>query len=133
MVCSGDASSGITFESIHGSDGVNIKAADLKLERFLSDADLAAAAAAAPASELPAQPARVLLTGANGFLGRFLLLDLLQRVSDKCVRAPFELMSVLMSLSVTHRCIEISVRLCPRSFRTHECTREVLMTDRCIG
>ncbi len=83
-VCSGDASAGITFESIHGSDGVNIKAADLKLERFLSEADLAAAAAAAPASELPAQPTRVLLTGANGFLGRFLLLDLLQRVSDKC-------------------------------------------------
>ncbi len=97
MVCSGDASSGITFESIHGSDGVNIKAADLKLERFLSDADLAAAAAAAPASELPAQPARVLLTGANGFLGRFLLLDLLQRVSDKCVRASFVLMSLLMT------------------------------------
>ncbi|BDA50881.1 Carboxylic acid reductase [Coccomyxa sp. Obi] len=80
---SGDASAGITFESIHGSDGVNIKAADLKLERFLSEADLAAAAAAAPASELPAQPTRVLLTGANGFLGRFLLLDLLQRVSHK--------------------------------------------------
>ena len=82
--CSGDASAGITFESIHGSDGVNIKAADLKLDRFLSEADTAAAAAAAPASELPAQPTHVLLTGANGFLGRFLLLDLLQRVSDKC-------------------------------------------------
>ena len=27
----------------------------------------------------------VLLTGANGFLGRFLLLDLLQRVARRCV------------------------------------------------
>lgn len=67
---------------------MNIKASDLKLDRFLSDADKAAAAAAAPASELPAQPTRVLLTGANGFLGRFLLLDLLQRVSDKCASTP---------------------------------------------
>ena len=33
--------------------------------------------------ELPAEPEKVLLTGANGFLGRFLLLDFLKRVSTK--------------------------------------------------
>ena len=33
--------------------------------------------------DLP-EPERVLLTGANGFLGRFLLLDFLKRVSTKC-------------------------------------------------
>ena len=60
-----------------------IKAADLKLDRFFNDADRAAAKAAAPAEQLPAQPEVVLLTGANGFLGRFLLLDLLQRVAAK--------------------------------------------------
>ena len=35
------------------------------------------------AEELPAEPEKVLLTGANGFLGRFLLLDFLKRVSTK--------------------------------------------------
>ena len=33
--------------------------------------------------ELPAEPEKLLLTGANGFLGRFLLLDFLKRVSTK--------------------------------------------------
>jgi hypothetical protein len=33
---------------------------------------------------LPAEPTGVLLTGANGFLGRFLLLELLRRVSTRC-------------------------------------------------
>jgi hypothetical protein len=83
--CSGEGATGITFNSIHGTDGKVIKAADLKLARFLSEADQKAAAAAAPASELPKDLEVVLLTGANGFLGRFLLLDLLQRVSKKCV------------------------------------------------
>ena len=38
---------------------------------------------AVSADELPAEPEKVLLTGANGFLGRFLLLDFLKRVSTK--------------------------------------------------
>ncbi len=35
------------------------------------------------AETLPPEPVGVLLTGANGFLGRFLLLDLLKRVSTQ--------------------------------------------------
>ena len=35
------------------------------------------------AESLPPEPVGVLLTGANGFLGRFLLLDLLKRVSTQ--------------------------------------------------
>ena len=87
--CSGEGAAGITFESIHGKDTHTIRAADLKLDRFLTDADRQAAAASAGAAEqLPAQPEVVLLTGANGFLGRFLLLDLLQRVAAKCAPMP---------------------------------------------
>ena len=81
MACvarSGGQPTGATFASIHGGDTQTIRAADLKLERFLTEADMAGAVAAAPASQLPAEPEVVLLTGANGFLGRFLLLHLLE-------------------------------------------------------
>ena len=44
---------------------------------------MAGAASAVPATQLPEEAEVVLLTGANGFLGRFLLLQLLQRVSTK--------------------------------------------------
>ena len=61
----------LDFASIHsGGDSATIaRASDLDLKRFLSapDADLA------PPS---IYPKHVLLTGANGFLGRFLLLEL---------------------------------------------------------
>ena len=80
----GGEQEGITFESIHGQDTAVIRAADLDLDRFLPAAE--GQAAPTPASELPAEPAVALLTGANGFLGRFLLLDLLQRVSQRCVQ-----------------------------------------------
>ena len=79
----GGEQEGITFESIHGQDTAVIRAADLDLDRFLPAAE--GSVAPTPASELPLEPERVLLTGANGFLGRFLLLDLLQRVSQRCV------------------------------------------------
>ena len=76
----------LTFQSIHGKypeAGGVIKAADLDLHRFIPAEQLAGWAGAAPAECLPAEPTVVLLTGANGFLGRFLLLDLLQRVSKR--------------------------------------------------
>ncbi|BDA45159.1 Carboxylic acid reductase [Coccomyxa sp. Obi] len=80
---SGGEPEGPTFQSVHSGDTKMIRASDLRLDRFLSEADMAGAAAAAPASQLPAEPEVVLLTGANGFLGRFLLLQLLERVADK--------------------------------------------------
>ena len=72
----------VTFEAIHGQDTAVIRAADLDLDRFM--ALPGPHTAPAPASELPAEPTAVLLTGTNGFLGRFLLLNLLQRVSQQC-------------------------------------------------
>ena len=74
----GAGSTAATFGSVHGKgDSSIIRAADLKLASFVGDiAELAAAAA--PAASLPERPAAALVTGANGFLGRFLTLDLLR-------------------------------------------------------
>ena len=68
----------VSFASVHGGEGGGVvHAADLKLAKFVEDiAELAAAAA--PANSLPERPAAALVTGANGFLGRFLTLDLLR-------------------------------------------------------
>ena len=78
----GAGSTAATFASVHGGDGDGsaIRAADLRLASFVGDiAELAAAAA--PATSLPERPAAALVTGANGFLGRFLTLDLLRCIT----------------------------------------------------
>jgi len=80
----GEGEGGITFESIHGQDTAVIRAADLDIDRFLPARAETPRSAPASAADLPAAPTKVLLTGANGFLGRFLLLGLLQRVSEQC-------------------------------------------------
>ena len=82
-LCRGDTGSRISFRDIHGSSSAVIRAADLQLERFLSEEDVQSARSATAASQLPASPEVALLTGANGFLGRFLLLELLQTVSKQ--------------------------------------------------
>ena len=82
-MCRGTAGSRTSFQDIHGGNTAVIKAADLELERFLSKEDLQSARSATSASQLPAQPEVALLTGANGFLGRFLLLELLQTVAKQ--------------------------------------------------
>jgi len=84
----GEGEGGITFEAIHGQDTAVIRAADLDIDRFLPARAETPRSRPAPAADLPAAPTRVLLTGANGFLGRFLLLDLLQRVSEQCAPRP---------------------------------------------
>ncbi|WP_437677068.1 thioester reductase domain-containing protein [Sorangium sp. So ce131] len=72
----GGAARAVTFSQVHGAGATAVRAADLRLERFLAPEELAEAArAAAPASAVRT----VFLTGANGFLGRFLLLELLER------------------------------------------------------
>ena len=81
--CRGTAGSRISFKDIHRDSTATIRAADLQLERFLSQEDLQSARSASSASQLPAAPEVALLTGANGFLGRFLLLELLQTVSKQ--------------------------------------------------
>lgn len=67
-----------TFASVHGRDTVEVHAADLTLDKFI-DADTLATAAGLPA---PSDQVRtVLLTGATGFLGRYLALEWLQRMA----------------------------------------------------
>lgn len=67
-----------TYASVHGRDATEVHASDLRLDKFIDAATLAAA------RELPG-PSRevrtVLLTGATGFLGRYLALEWLERLS----------------------------------------------------
>ncbi len=66
-----------SFATVHGRDAVEVHAGDLTLDKFIDAATLSAAA------ELPAAPTEVrtvLLTGATGFLGRYLALDWLERM-----------------------------------------------------
>jgi fatty acid CoA ligase FadD9 len=66
-----------TFATVHGEHATEVRATDLTLGRFI-DADTLTAAKGLPA---PAGPPRtVLLTGATGYLGRFLCLEWLQRM-----------------------------------------------------
>ncbi|MGH3562730.1 MAG: thioester reductase domain-containing protein, partial [Mycobacterium sp.] len=66
-----------TFASVHGRDAVEVHAADLTLDKFLDPATLAAA----PSLPGPSAEVRtVLLTGATGFLGRYLALEWLERM-----------------------------------------------------
>ena len=66
-----------TFAAVHGRDAVEVHAADLTLDKFLDEATLAAA----PELPGPATEVRtVLLTGATGFLGRYLALEWLERM-----------------------------------------------------
>ena len=69
-----------TFVTVHGSDAQEVRASDLALDKFIDGATLDAA------KKLPRNaiqdPRTVLLTGANGYLGRFLALEWLQRLSQ---------------------------------------------------
>jgi fatty acid CoA ligase FadD9 len=65
-----------SFASVHGRGATKVHAGDLTLDRFLDAATLAAA----PQLPRPAEVRTVLLTGATGFLGRYLALDWLERM-----------------------------------------------------
>jgi fatty acid CoA ligase FadD9 len=66
-----------SFASVHGRDAVEVHASDLTLDKFIDAATLAAA----PDLPGPAREVRtVLLTGATGFLGRYLALEWLERM-----------------------------------------------------
>ena len=64
-----------TAAMIHGKGAVQLDAKDLSLEAFLGARFLETAATAPP----PLAPSTVLLTGATGFLGRFLCIEWLER------------------------------------------------------
>nr|APD71500.1 non-ribosomal peptide synthetase 2 [Streptomyces sp.] len=68
-----------TFASVHGGNSSEVRAGDLTLDRFL-DAPTLAAAPALPRSDGAVRT--VLLTGANGYLGRFLCLEWLERLAS---------------------------------------------------
>ena len=66
-----------TYDAVHGRDATEVHAKDLTLDKFLDEATLAAAASLpGPSSEVRT----VLLTGATGFLGRYLALQWLERM-----------------------------------------------------
>lgn len=66
-----------TFADVHGAGSRHLRAADLHLTAFLDPASLVRP----PADVSESRPPTVLLTGATGFLGRFLLLELLEQVA----------------------------------------------------
>ncbi len=66
-----------TFAAVHGRDAVEVHASDLTLDKFLDEATLTAAPGLPKASS---EVRTVLLTGATGFLGRYLALDWLERM-----------------------------------------------------
>ncbi|MEV0669949.1 carboxylic acid reductase [Mycobacterium sp. NPDC050441] len=66
-----------TYASVHGRDATEVHARDLTLDKFL-DADTLSAAPSLP--KAPAEVRTVLLTGATGFLGRYLALEWLERM-----------------------------------------------------
>jgi fatty acid CoA ligase FadD9 len=66
-----------SFASVHGRDATEVHARDLTLDKFIDAATLAAA----PNLPRPhAEVRTVLLTGATGFLGRYLALEWLERM-----------------------------------------------------
>ncbi|GCD92798.1 carboxylic acid reductase [Embleya hyalina] len=67
--------------TVHGAGGEVVRAVDLTPDRFIDAATLNAARSPATAVR-PTATGTVLLTGANGYLGRFVCLDLLERLAD---------------------------------------------------
>ncbi|MFE7717673.1 carboxylic acid reductase [Nocardia rhizosphaerihabitans] len=68
----------VDSDAVHGAHATTIRAEDLTLAQFI-DAETLAAAPGIPAATAPANT--VLITGANGYLGRFLLLTWLERLA----------------------------------------------------
>jgi fatty acid CoA ligase FadD9 len=69
-----------TFSSVHGQGATAISAGDLTLDKFI-DAQTLSNATSLP--HTAGAPHTVLLTGANGWLGRFLALEWLERLSKR--------------------------------------------------
>jgi fatty acid CoA ligase FadD9 len=69
-----------TFTSVHGQSPTMISADELTLDEFIDAQTLSTARSLPPASRARV-PHTVLLTGANGWLGRFLTLEWLERLS----------------------------------------------------
>ena len=70
---------GPSFAAVHGRDVAEVHAADLTLDKFLDETTLSGAPTLAGPS---AEVRTVLLTGATGFLGRYLVLELLTQMEQ---------------------------------------------------
>ncbi len=68
----------LTFATVHGRDATQVQARDLTLDKFI-DAKTVGAAPTLPRPN--AEVRTVLLTGATGFLGRYLALEWLERMA----------------------------------------------------
>ncbi|WP_314172632.1 carboxylic acid reductase [Streptomyces winkii] len=68
-----------SFAGVHGPDATEIRAEDLSLDAFI-DTGVLDDAKGLPRPE--GTPRTVLLTGANGYLGRFMCLEWLQRLAE---------------------------------------------------
>jgi fatty acid CoA ligase FadD9 len=68
-----------SFGTVHGAGSARVRASDLTLDKFIDAATLAAAKTV-PRPDGPIRT--VLLTGANGYLGRFLCLEWLERLAE---------------------------------------------------
>src|SRR3546814_4922566 len=79
-VCASDLQEGmVEYEQIHGEDRSRLHAGDLDIAAFLDAETLETIAL-----DSPTEPTRcVLLTGATGFLGRFLCLEWLERMEAR--------------------------------------------------
>ncbi len=83
---SGKGRRNVTFEDVHGPDAKTIRASDLRIEKFLASEEIDAARRGTPRHEVSPRAQAALLTGANGFLGRFLALELLERLTAEGTR-----------------------------------------------
>nr|WP_244975177.1 non-ribosomal peptide synthetase [Mycobacterium heckeshornense] len=72
----GRRANGPSFASVHGRNSTEVHARDLTLDKFIDATTLTAAPTLGPSAEVRT----VLLTGATGFLGRYLALEWLQRM-----------------------------------------------------
>jgi len=70
-----------TFSSVHGKSATEIHVSDLILEKFIDAEILAAGRRVAAPVKSEADVRTVLVTGGNGFLGRFLCLEWLERMA----------------------------------------------------
>lgn len=93
------------FHDIHGfSNSRTLRASDLRLERFMSSEEWAGAHRIAGAGmPRPEQPEIVLLTGATDLLGRFLLLETLQRMAAQGCGRVFALVQARDNLDAVRR------------------------------
>ncbi len=73
------AANGPSFASVHGRDATQVHAGDLTLDKFIDETILTAAPTLPPPS---IEVRTVLLTGATGFLGRYLALEWLERLDS---------------------------------------------------